>query len=247
MCTLITIRAPSSTFPVVVAANRDERLDRDAMPFGRHWPHLPIRAGKDALAGGTWAGVHDAGFGVFVLNGPGALGPAPGKHSRGDLVPDLLGSGSHDAARRAVASVSPRAYRPFHLVMASAAGVTGVSASASALSIGERPERVVMWTARGANSDASARQRAQRARFEAIGEAWRTDGVIDTLLGELEHAMATPAPKGAPWHAAVCVRNESLGFGTRSSIILAFDRGGGVRVRVADGPPDRTPFREPPV
>lgn len=247
MCTLVTLRAPDAAYPVVIAANRDERLDRESLPFGRHWSDLPVRAGKDVLAGGTWAGLHDAGFGVFVLNGPEALGPEPGKRSRGELVVELLRAGSYEAARKVLEGISLRAFRPFHLIVASANGVTGVSTSRKGGEISEPSPGIGMWTAQGEDSDRSARQRAHRERFARLAATWRTGEDLETLLDGLERAMAAPAPEGAPWHAAMCVRNEALGFGTRSSLIVAFGRQGDMRVRVADGPPDRTAYRSKPL
>ena len=98
MCTLVVIHEPTLPFPVLVAANRDELLGRETRPFGRHWPGEPWQGGLDVSGGGTWAGVHDGAFGVFILNQRESLGPSPGKRSRGLLALDLLGAGSPGAA-----------------------------------------------------------------------------------------------------------------------------------------------------
>jgi uncharacterized protein with NRDE domain len=240
---LVTIREPRLPFPVVVALNRDERLDRETLPFGRHWPGEPFRGGKDRLAGGTWAGLHDAGFGVFVLNGEHALGPLPGKRSRGQLVLDLLRRGSWDAANAALLALAPAEYRPFHLVIASGAGVVGASVAAEGLRLRHGVEGVTMWTAHGADTDASARQRAHRRGLESLAATWRASGDATRLWADLAVAMAAPAPAGAPGHAAMCLRSRA-GFGTRSSLLVGFDPRGDVVVRVAEGPPDTTPFHD---
>jgi uncharacterized protein with NRDE domain len=76
--------------PLVVAANRDEFLDRPSEP-ARFWPGEDgLLAGRDLRAGGTWAGVTRSGRFAALTNvrDPGAFDPdAP---SRGDLVPRFL-------------------------------------------------------------------------------------------------------------------------------------------------------------
>src|SRR5437764_973522 len=91
MCTLVILRRPDHDWPVVIGANRDEMIDRPALPPGRHWPDRPeVTAGKDLLAGGSWLGLNDWGVAAAVLNRHGSLGPAPGQRSRGELVLEAL-------------------------------------------------------------------------------------------------------------------------------------------------------------
>lgn len=245
MCTLVALVPPDDSLPVVIAANRDELLDRPALPFDRHWPGKPWRAGKDVLAGGTWAGLHDGGYGVFVLNRERSLGPAPGKRSRGLLALDLLEAGGAEAAGAAAVALPPEDYRPFHAVIASAAGVTGVSGGGSDASHATHAAPgVTIWTAAGANSEVSGRQRAHRGAFLAAWERWIASQDTDALFAELETLLAAPAPPGASAHDAMCIRDAERGFGTRSSMVAAFDDAGVTRIRVADGAPDRTVFRD---
>lgn len=244
MCTLVALIPPDDSLPVVIAANRDELLDRPALPFDRHWPGKPWRAGKDVLAGGTWAGLHDGGYGVFVLNRERSLGPAPGKRSRGLLALDLLETGGADAAVAGALALPPEDYRPFHAVIASAAGVTGVSGGGSdAARRTEAAPGVTIWTAAGANSDASGRQRAHRDAFRAAWERWTASRDTDALFAELEKRLAAPAPDGASPHDAMCIRDAERGFGTRSSMVVSFGAEGIARIRTADSAPDRTSFR----
>ncbi|NVN29867.1 NRDE family protein, partial [Endobacter medicaginis] len=86
MCTVIVSLRPGAAWPLHVAANRDERLDRPWTPPGRHWPVQPDAFGpRDDLVGGSWLTVNEAGVVGAVMNRSGSLGPAPGKRSRGDL------------------------------------------------------------------------------------------------------------------------------------------------------------------
>src|SRR5439155_546345 len=94
------------SWPLVVAANRDEYLARPAAP-----PTLlretPPRAfgGRDLTAGGTWLGVSEVGLVAGMLNRRSTVPPDPACRSRGQLCLDLLGcaTAAEAAARGASA------------------------------------------------------------------------------------------------------------------------------------------------
>ena len=99
MCTVVLLIRPGHAWPLLLAANRDERLDRAWDPPAAHWPDQPdVVAGRDRSGGGTWMGVNQAGVVAAVLNRQGSLGPAPGKRSRGELP--LLALATPTAAER---------------------------------------------------------------------------------------------------------------------------------------------------
>ena len=91
MCTLIAIhrRVPGS--PLVIAANRDEYLDRPSegprlRRVGDSWAVTPL----DLRAGGSWLGVNARG--VFAaLTNVRTDAPDPSRKSRGMVVMDVLG------------------------------------------------------------------------------------------------------------------------------------------------------------
>ncbi len=119
MCSVILLRRPDATWPLVLAANRDEMADRPWRPPGRHWPDRPnVVAGLDTLAGGSWLGLNDEGVVAAVLNRPGTLGPEAGKRSRGELVLEALDHADAADAALALGQLDTRAYRPFNLVVA---------------------------------------------------------------------------------------------------------------------------------
>ena len=77
MCTLVLLRRPGHPWPLLLAANRDEMVDRPWAPPGRHWPDRPeVVAGLDRTAGGSWLGLNDHGVVAAILNRRGSLGPA---------------------------------------------------------------------------------------------------------------------------------------------------------------------------
>src|SRR5260370_3270375 len=119
MCTLVILRRPEHTWPVVIGANRDERIDRPSKPPGRHWPdRAEVVAGIDLLAGGSWLGLNDWGVAAAVLNRHGSLGPAANMRSRGELVLEALDHADAVAAAAALSHLDPAAYRTFNLIVA---------------------------------------------------------------------------------------------------------------------------------
>ena len=119
MCTLVILRRPDHSWPVVIGANRDEMVGRPALPPARHWADRPeVVAGLDQLAGGSWLGVNDWGVAAAILNRHGSLGPAPGQRSRGELVLEALDHPDAVAAAEALTHLDPAAYRTFNLIVA---------------------------------------------------------------------------------------------------------------------------------
>ncbi len=123
MCTVVLLIRPGHAWPLVLAANRDEMLNRPWDPPAAHWPDQPnVIAGRDRLAGGTWMGVNRDGVAAAVLNRPGSLGPAAGKRSRGELPLLALAHGSAIEAAAAIAALNSGGWRSFNLVVADRTG-----------------------------------------------------------------------------------------------------------------------------
>jgi uncharacterized protein with NRDE domain len=125
MCTLALGFQLDRRWPVVVAANRDEQLDRPS----EGWAIRQGRAGEparatplDLQAGGTWMGVSARGVFAGVTNHFVRLGwrPDPALRSRGELVPLALAAPSAAEAAAALAGLDPARWNPFHLVVADA-------------------------------------------------------------------------------------------------------------------------------
>ena len=119
MCSIVILRQPGATFPLILAGNRDEMAGRPWKAPARHWPDRPdLIGGIDELAGGSWLALNDTGVVAVVLNRMGTLGPEDGKRSRGELVLDALDYADAADAARAMVHLDPAAYRPFNLVVA---------------------------------------------------------------------------------------------------------------------------------
>jgi uncharacterized protein with NRDE domain len=97
MCLVAFAIGASARWPLVIAANRDEFLERPTLPLAR-WKTASgqeIISGRDLRAGGTWMGITPAGRIAFFTNVRQAQ-PDAAPRSRGELVTRWL-EGSGDA------------------------------------------------------------------------------------------------------------------------------------------------------
>ena len=167
MCSLVIDYRPDAAWPVILAANRDEMLDRPWDPPGRHWPDRPnVVAGRDRLAGGSWLGLNDEGVVAGILNRVDSLGPKPGFRSRGELVLEALDHADAAAAAGALGGLDARAYRSFNLVIADNRDAfwlrnRGAEAGAERIERIKLPPGLSMFTAHDRNDLESARKRGR--------------------------------------------------------------------------------------
>jgi uncharacterized protein with NRDE domain len=127
VCTVLLRFDPAATWPLLVAAVRDEFMGRPWDGPGRYWPELPtLIGGRDRVAGGTWMAV-DTGPAATspggrrpalaaLLNGVRLDGP-PDRPTRGRLV--LAALAAADGLLPGIADAAELAgYDGFHLVRA---------------------------------------------------------------------------------------------------------------------------------
>jgi len=248
MCTLVLLRRPAHSWPLILAANRDEMAGRPWDPPARHWPDRPeVVAGRDRLAGGSWLGLNDLGVVAGVLNRRGSLGPAPDARSRGELVLEALDHADAAAAADALAALDPRAYRSFNLVVADdrdAFWIRGLGREGPArVAVAPVPASVSMLTAYDLDDPGDGRIATFLPRFRAAAPP-------DPDAGDWaawETLLATRPPEGAPARESAMSFALDSGFGTRSSSLIALPS----RAleperrplwRFAAGAPDHTPF-----
>src|SRR5580658_9428086 len=102
------------TAPLLVGANRDERLDRRALPMtvlNRENPR--ILGGLDLEAAGTWLAVNSSGLVVGLTNRPLPDGRDPAKRTRGEIPLALAHHRSaSDALEDFLQNYSPSDYNP---------------------------------------------------------------------------------------------------------------------------------------
>ncbi|HEY7581300.1 MAG TPA: NRDE family protein [Acetobacteraceae bacterium] len=234
MCTVVLLIRPGHAWPLILAANRDEMLERAWDPPGAYWPDRPgTVAGRDRTAGGTWMGVNGDGVVAAVLNRPGSLGPAAGKRSRGELpLLALEYPSAHDAVA-AIGKIDVNAWRSFNLVIADRTGAFFVRGLGHG-----RPESVPlapglhMITAHDPDDPDSPRVARHLDRFRAAEPpspaGWRAwqEILADRTGGPGEQINVVP--RG--------------GFGTVCSSLLALPGEGSREWLFASGPPHRAPF-----
>ena len=105
-------------YRLVLAANRDEFLDRPTAPLGYHYPGETILAGRDLRSGGTWLGMDGGGRLAAITNyrDPSrVVNPAP---SRGEIILDYLRSGLMAEAFLEKFSARASRYSGFNLLLA---------------------------------------------------------------------------------------------------------------------------------
>lgn len=233
MCTLALAFHADRRWPLVVAANRDERLARASEDWAlRAPPGAPRHAApRDAVAGGTWIGVGAAGVFAGITNfhsSPGHL-PDPSRRSRGELVAWVLGQPSAAAGRALCAGLEAALYNPFHLLVADA-------------------ETAFLWWTDGEGSALEdlgpglhvATERSPRGR-DPRGEALRARWPVDPSPPRLREILASHALPPGP---GVCIHLGEV-YGTRSSAVirLAPDLRHS-ELYAADGPPCTTVFQD---
>ncbi len=237
MCTVILLRRPGADWPLLLAANRDERLDRSWQPPAEYWPGLI--GGRDRLAGGTWMAMNRHGVVCAVLNRVGSLGPDPSRRSRGDLPLIALEESSAEAAATRVAGLDAGQWRPFNLVLADAATAWFLPGLGAGHPVPVAlPEGVSMVTAHPPNDLTSPRTARHLPRFQAAAPPappdWRDwPALLADATGATAEALNVP-PIG--------------GFGTVCSSLLALGAQRSARHWLfAPGPPDRVAFAPIPL
>jgi hypothetical protein len=233
MCTVILLRRPGHPWPLLLAANRDERLDRAWDPPAAWWPDRPgLVAGRDRSGGGSWMGL-SGGVVAAVLNRPGSLGPAPGKRSRGDLPLIALQGRTAEDATAYLGALDATAWRPFNMVVADAGSaffLRGLGTGRpEALPL---PDGISMVTAHDPNDLTSPRTRRHLPRFRA---APPPDPAADDWAGW--EAQLADDSTGAEGPGAALNVPPRDGFGTVSASLVALGAAGGRVWRFSAGPP----------
>jgi len=243
MCTLVLLRRPDHDWSLLLAANRDEMIERPSAPPGRHWEdRAEVVAGLDITAGGSWLGLNDHGLVAAVMNREGTLGREWDKRSRGELVLEALDHAEAGDAAGALADLHPAAYRPFNLVVADAH-------NAYWLRHGGDGEIRVHPIAPGLHMlSATEMDDLNHPRIGAYMECFRQAPTPDPAQGRWTAWRTLLADRNyseAAGPVAAMNLEPANGFGTVSSALVALPSPALGEEPIwlhADGPPDRVPF-----
>jgi uncharacterized protein with NRDE domain len=247
MCTIIAAVQVWPGRPLVIAANRDEALDRPATD-PRIWApgevaSRRVLAPRDLQAGGTWLGVNDAGVFVGITN----RRAIPNRHrrSRGELVFEALGASDQREARARIAKLAATDYNPFHLLFADRSGASVLWSDGQRLHELELAPGIHYITERSFDAAASGRHAIldHAAEQLAAGPAPDVDRWRSILA---DHGSHRPPGKLAIRLDGVCVHARPLNYGTRSSTIIEFSDARELRFFHAVGRPCETPLVEQP-
>lgn len=244
MCTLVILRRPGHPWPLLVAANRDEMIDRAWQSPARHWPDREdVVGGLDEVAGGTWLALNDNGVLAAILNREGSLGPTIGKRSRGELVLEAVDHPDAAVAAEAMVELDGSAYRSFNLIIADNHDAFWIRGTEQPrVEVVEIPPGLHMITSRELDDAEGVRIGRFLPRFRAADEP-------DVEAGDWsdwENLLATRLHSSdEDPRETMCIVTDK-GYGTVSSTLVALPSAERPDVdpvwRFAPGRPDATPY-----
>ena len=253
MCLLVVLHRAHPDSPLVVAANRDELLARQATTMTVLADGPPrVLGGRDQVAGGTWLAVNEHGLVGALTNRPAAKRD-PSLRSRGEWPLFLARfETAAEAAEAFVRAFPPVEFNPGWVLVGDGRELFYIDMT--------RPVARPVALAPGAHilenrslEGPSPKVDLVRRRLAGI-EAAHRDELVQRLRTVLaSHAVPrrrAPAPEGSPEGApprpapadAACVHLGA--YGTRSSTLVQAMPGGPPRVWSADGPPCTAPLLE---
>lgn len=208
MCTLFIAFKQDARYPLIVAANRDEALDRPASG-PRIWEGTPrFLAPRDDKAGGTWMGLNAHGVFAGITNRF-MTARHPDRRSRGELVTDVLRLDSAQAVCSFMRSLDPHQYNAFHLFYADAEHAFISWSDGEGLLHSELGPGLHTLTERSfSNEPASRAERLQRM-WKALKDH-ADPAELFTLLQV--HADEDP-------FSGTCIHAPAFNYGTRSSTV----------------------------
>lgn len=231
MCVLVALRHASEPL-LVVAANRDERIDRPWTTPALLESDPPIFAGRDLVGGGTWLAVNLAAPMIVGVSNA-RLGAPAGERSRGELVTALARERSLAEAVALAVELDLGRYGPFNLLIADA------QATWCATNVPEplirRQDAVAFVIANDPLDAPGERVREATRRAAAFaGEAPASARVgLQTLLAE--HRGSDPLCRHGQGYGTLC--SALVEVGTRRALSYSF----------AAGPPCVTRFEALPL
>ncbi|MGH7707162.1 MAG: NRDE family protein [Vulcanimicrobiaceae bacterium] len=221
MCTILVWNGLSARFPLVVAANRDEFLDRPTTPPVVLNDRPRVVGGRDEVAGGTWLALSECNFVVAVTNRRDGGEPDARKRSRGRLVLDLATASDLRAVRQLLALVDPLAYNPFILLAADARTAVAMHAGSDGLTIAELPpgaHAITNWRVDASEPPRAAAALAAALRLSPVVDDPRAGG--DDPVRLADQLRCALADHGESTDEALCIHRESDRYGTRSSSVV---------------------------
>ena len=247
MCLLIALSRVIPGAPLVVAANRDEWLERPALAMTSLSEAPRIRGGRDERAGGTWLATSESGLVAGLTNVPMITPSLVPKRSRGEL-PLLLARhpGALEAARALQSSIRSEEFNPCWMLCGDRDALVYLD-----LSTAGRPHLQALDPGIHVleNHPLAPSRKTEFVRA-LLGQPPHE---LDALTRRLEALLASheipPSGRAAgdarpPEAGAACVHAGP--YGTRSAQIVIVPERGAPRIRFTVGPSCRNPWQDLP-
>ncbi|MGD0321819.1 MAG: NRDE family protein [Acidimicrobiales bacterium] len=258
MCLLVMVSRLEEAAPLVVGANRDERLDRPATAMTVLRSAGPrILGGRDEQAGGTWLAVNEHGLVAALTNRPASEDHDPSRRSRGELP---LALARHSSAREAVEDFvcrfRPLDYNPAWLLVGDRHSLYSLDMTGDLPVAEELPAGVHILENLPPRSCSPKVEHVREILGDVGGPGLRGAALVGRLRRVLgDHSLpgnpdelsgpdqgATWGPVRPPETLAACVHTDT--YGTRSSTIVRVpaNENAQISVVVAHGHPCTSPF-----
>jgi uncharacterized protein with NRDE domain len=224
VCTLALYFRRFETYPLWIAANRDEQYDRPSAAPGLLNTTPRILAGKDLRAGGTWLGVNEHGAVAAILNrrvNGGSLSPTA--RSRGLLCMDLLEQRSAATAEKFIRRHRER-YHPFTAIIADRDQAYAFYNSGDTIFAQPLQPGLHVFSSAAEFDLHSAKARRARTLFAGFGARFDAQGMDGSLaVAELRSVLGdhTLGSGESDPREAVCVHRD--GSGTVSSSFVLYN------------------------
>jgi uncharacterized protein with NRDE domain len=232
MCLILIAYKVHPSYPLIVAANRDEDYERPSSP-AEFWKNVPqILAGRDLRDGGTWLGITKNGKFAALTNYRDPVAFKKNAPSRGKLIKNYLSNSLTAAAYIKRVSGNSNEFNGFNIICADgtdmfvyssrnghlqklASGIYGLSNS-----LLDTPWTKVVWG-----------KKALAAAMDKKG------GDLEAALFDLLADRRIAPDKKLP-STGISLERERLlsaifvnsyGYGTRSSVVLVMKKNGWVK------------------
>jgi uncharacterized protein with NRDE domain len=244
MCTLAIYFQMTDDYPVVIAANRDEYLDRPAAKPVMLCERPYVVGGKDLRAGGTWLGVNEYGLVVGLLNRRTEAPPNPDARSRGLLCLDALRRRTAREAADFATHQRAQDYNPFNLLIASRDATFVAYNRIDRIEVVQLQPGFHLLTNLDVNDFECPRISASYAKFAELGQDvdFRRDPLLrraqlQALLAD--HNTQLDPRSGRP--NSICMHLDAYGTRSSSQIFIGRDPGH-IQHYFASGPPCSTAY-----
>ncbi len=214
--------------PLLLAANRDEFLDRPTQAADWWQDHPDVYAGRDLKAGGTWLGIDRNARFAALTNIRNGHAPKQDKRSRGELVANFLKQDIDPAAYLELVRETGSEYNGFNLVFGDANAMYWISNEDKASF--RQLEPGIYGLSNGSLDTPWPKVVRAKAQFASLMCVGAPDDAYFEMLADTTRAADSRLPDtgmSLEWErllSQICIESET--YGTRASaIVRVFDGG----------------------